>query len=81
MAKATAVKEAVKGSLMGTEEHVQPSAQARARFASHAIKDPETGELYMGADEFINAIAPPSEDYVSLQKAASTRGLGLACLA
>jgi len=65
MAKAAAVKEAVKESLIGTQEHVQPSVQTKARFASHAIKDEETGELYMGADEFINAVAPPDEDYVS----------------
>lgn len=65
MAKAAAVKEAVKESLIGSEEPVQQSTQTKARFASHAIKDGETGELYMGADEFINAVAPPDEDYVS----------------
>lgn len=65
MAQMTAVKEAVKDSLVGSEESSQVSAQTRARFTANAIKDPETGELYMGPDEFIAAVAPPSEDYVS----------------
>lgn len=61
----TTVKEAVKESLVGVEEPVQLSAQTRARFTSHAIKDPETGELYLGPEQFISAIAPKDEDYVS----------------
>lgn len=40
-------------------------AQSKWRFTSNAKKDPETGELYLGTDEFINIIAPPTEDYVS----------------
>lgn len=40
-------------------------AQSKWRFTSHAKKDPETGEMYLGTDEFISIIAPPSEDYVS----------------
>lgn len=66
MAQMTAVKEAVKDSLVGTEETLPMSAHTRARFLGNAIKDPETGELYMGPDEFINAVAPKSEDYVSV---------------
>lgn len=66
MASVSTVKEAVKESLVGGEEPAQLSAQTKARFNSHAIKDPETGELYLGPDEFINAIAPKDEDYVSL---------------
>lgn len=66
MSKATMVKEAVKETLVGTEESTQLSAQGRVRFTSYAIKDAETGELYMGPDEFINAVAPKSEDYVCL---------------
>lgn len=65
MAQMAQVKEAVKDSLVGVEETSQVSAQARARFTANALKDPETGELYMGPDEFIQAVAPPSEDYVS----------------
>lgn len=65
MPKAVAVKEAVKETLIGSEEPVQVSAQTKARFNSNAVKDPGSGELYMGPDEFINAVAPSDEDYVS----------------
>lgn len=65
MTSVSTVKEAVKESLVGTEEPVQLSAQTKARFSSHAIKDPETGELYLGPEQFISAIAPKDEDYVS----------------
>jgi hypothetical protein len=65
MSKAVAVKEAVKETLMGSEEPVQVSAQTKARFNSNAVKDPESGELFMGHEEFINAVAPSDEDYVS----------------
>jgi solute carrier family 25 (mitochondrial aspartate/glutamate transporter), member 12/13 len=61
MATVTKVKE----SLLGTEEPVKLSAQTKATFIKHAQKDPETGELKMGETEFVNAIAPENEDYVS----------------
>ena len=66
MATAVQVKEAVKETLIGTEEPVSMSAQTKTRFYQCAVKDPETGELTMGPDEFINAVAPADEDYVSL---------------
>jgi len=65
MPAATAVKVAVKESLVGSEETVQWSAHTKSRFNSKAVKDAGTGELFMGPEEFINAIAPPDEDYVS----------------
>jgi solute carrier family 25 (mitochondrial aspartate/glutamate transporter), member 12/13 len=65
MATATKVKEAVKESLLGTEDPIRLSAQSKATFANHARKDPETGELVMREAEFVNAIAPKNEDYVS----------------
>lgn len=65
MSKVIAVKEAVKESLLGSEDPAQMSAQAKSRFTSNAAKDPETGELFMGPDEFTNAVAPADEDYVS----------------
>jgi solute carrier family 25 aspartate/glutamate transporter 12/13 len=34
-------------------------------FFHHARKDESTGEHYMTEDDFINAIAPKHEDYVS----------------
>ncbi len=65
MSKVAAVKEAVKESLIGSEEPVQLSSQTKSRFISKAVKDPQTGELFMGSEEFINAVAPADEDYVS----------------
>ena len=65
-ATAGVVKEAVKESLMGTEEPAaQLSVQTKLRFTNNAVKDPETGEMYMGPEEFVNAVAPSGEDYVS----------------
>ncbi|KAK7749710.1 mitochondrial aspartate-glutamate transporter agc1 [Cytospora paraplurivora] len=68
MSKAVAVKEAVKESLIGSEEPVQVSTQTKARFNHNALKDPETGELFLGPDEFINAVAPPDEDYHKIKR-------------
>ncbi|GAO15775.1 uncharacterized protein UV8b_03105 [Ustilaginoidea virens] len=65
------IKEAVKETLVGSEVEepgAQLSAQSRARFNAHAVNDPETGELYMGQDEFINAIAPKDEDYHKIKR-------------
>ena len=67
MATAIQVKEAVKETLIGSEEPVSMSAQTKSRFFQCAIKDSETGELMMGPDEFISAVAPADEDYVSLR--------------
>jgi solute carrier family 25 (mitochondrial aspartate/glutamate transporter), member 12/13 len=60
------MKEAVKGSLLGIEEPVNLSATYRATFLSNAKKDEATGEPVMGPEEFVNAIAPADEDYVSV---------------
>lgn len=65
MATAGAVKEAVKESLIGTDEPSHPSSHSKARFSSAAVKDADSGELYMGPEEFINAVAPQNEDFVS----------------
>jgi len=67
MADITKIKEVVKEKLIGAEytADIQLSAQSKATFEKNAKKDPETGELYMGQEEFINAIAPKDEDYVS----------------
>jgi solute carrier family 25 aspartate/glutamate transporter 12/13 len=72
MADVTKAKEVLKETLLGTEqvENVQLSAQSKATFEKNARKDPESEELFMGEEEFINAIAPKTEDYVS-----QTRGL------
>lgn len=64
MATSTAaVKEAVKEAVLGSDEATGPSKQSKARFTRLAVKD-ETGELFMGPEEFINAVAPENEDFV-----------------
>ncbi|KZZ97466.1 Mitochondrial carrier domain protein [Moelleriella libera RCEF 2490] len=68
---AAVVKETVKETLVGSEIEEpgsQLSAQSRARFNTHAVTDPETGELYMGQEEFINAVAPKDEDYHKIKR-------------
>ncbi|PFH55956.1 hypothetical protein XA68_17326 [Ophiocordyceps unilateralis] len=90
MAKATAVRAAVKETLLGSgEEAPQLSAQSRARFIACAVKDSDTGELYMGPDEFINAVAPKDEDYHKIKReqysilfrVADSRGIGRVSMA
>lgn len=66
MSTPTTVKEAVKSSLLGSEEPANLSASYRATFLSNAKKDEQTGEPLMGPEEFVNAIAPADEDYVSI---------------
>jgi len=60
---AESIKESLKESLLGTEAPEGVSSESRARFLQHATLE-EEGELYMTQDDFINAIAPPDEDYV-----------------
>lgn len=60
------VKEGVKESLVGTEiDDSQLSGQTRAEFMQYALKDEDSGEYYMGQKEFVDAVAPVDEDYVS----------------
>lgn len=66
----TKAKEVVKEKLLGTEipEDVQLSAQSKATFEKNARKDADTDELFMGEEEFINAIAPEGEDYHKIKR-------------
>lgn len=59
------VKDQVKQSLVGTIIEPSLSTDAQATFERNASKDEDTGELYMTEDEFVDAIAPAHEDYVS----------------
>lgn len=59
------IKEAVKESLVGVSQEPQLSQQSRATFIRNSRKDEESGEAYMIEEDFINAIAPAEEDYVS----------------
>ncbi|CAK7206951.1 mitochondrial aspartate-glutamate transporter agc1 [Sporothrix eucalyptigena] len=68
MSSTSTVKEAVKESLIGHKEPTQLSAQTRARFLKNAVPHAETGELVMGLNEFIDAIAPKGEDYHKIKR-------------
>lgn len=59
------VTETVKQSLVGSSEQPQLSHQIKSNFNQYARKDEQTGDLYMSEDDFINAVAPKQEDYVS----------------
>jgi hypothetical protein len=65
MSKVTTVKEAVKESLVGAEQPTELSSQTKARFNKHAKKDELSGEHFLGPEEFIDAVAPIDEDFVS----------------
>lgn len=65
MSAAAVAKEAVKEAVLGTTEPVvEVSPQTKQRFTSHAVKD-ESGELFLGLDEFVAAVVPKGEDFVS----------------
>lgn len=40
------------------------SVGSKARFNKYALRDEETGEKYLGPDQFTDAVAPIDEDYV-----------------
>jgi solute carrier family 25 aspartate/glutamate transporter 12/13 len=65
MSKLAVATEAVKEAVVGTHEPEQLAAHTKARFTRYAVKDADSGELYLGPEEFINAVAPKGEDYVS----------------
>lgn len=59
------VKEALKETLVGTTREPELTQEIRATFDRHARQDGATGEFYMEQHEFVDAIAPTNEDYVS----------------
>lgn len=63
--KAEKVREGVKETLLGVEDETQTSDQTRSEFLKYAKKDETTEEWYMSQSEFIDAVAPVGEDYVS----------------
>ncbi len=65
IAKMATVTEAVKESLVGSTREVPMSDQSRAAFTRNSQPDEQTGERYMTRDDFIRAVAPADEDYVS----------------
>ncbi|KAJ3458565.1 hypothetical protein MRS44_012674 [Fusarium solani] len=68
MSKLAVATEAVKETLVGTHEPEQLSAHSKARFIKHAVKDAESGDLFLGPDEFINAVAPKGEDFHKISR-------------
>jgi solute carrier family 25 (mitochondrial aspartate/glutamate transporter), member 12/13 len=58
------VKEQVVESLIGTSAEPQLNKETRAAFMKYAQKD-ESGDYYLDEPNFIEAIAPATEDYVS----------------
>jgi predicted methyltransferase len=63
---AATIKESVKETLLGVEDEAQLPSQTRAEFMQHAKVDPESGDHYMTEEDFVNAIAPETEDYVRI---------------
>jgi solute carrier family 25 aspartate/glutamate transporter 12/13 len=59
------VSEQVGEVLLGTTDEPQLSQLTRAAFMKHAHKDEHTGEYHLNEEQFIDAVAPESEDYVS----------------
>jgi hypothetical protein len=60
------VKGTIKASLVGASAPEPPmTKQIQSSFLQHARIDDKTGDLYMTEEDFINAIAPKQEDYVS----------------
>lgn len=62
------VTEAIKETLVGTTREPELTQEIRATFDRHARQDEATGEFYMDKNEFVEAIAPTNEDYVSFTK-------------
>lgn len=61
MATAT---ESVKETLVGFTQPGEMSNEVRVSWLQYAKTD-DNGEKYMDREAFVNAIAPPDEDYVS----------------
>ncbi len=58
-------KIAIKESLLGTTREPELSTQTKATFDRHARQGGETQEPFMTEEDFVNAVAPESENYVS----------------
>ncbi|KAF2132211.1 calcium-binding mitochondrial carrier protein-like protein Aralar1 [Dothidotthia symphoricarpi CBS 119687] len=62
------VTEQVGEVLLGTSEEPQLSQLTRTAFMKHAQKDDESDEYYLNEDQFIDAVAPESEDYHKIKR-------------
>ncbi|KAK4904008.1 hypothetical protein LTR28_001043, partial [Elasticomyces elasticus] len=57
------IEDTVEEKLVETEEEADIPLQTRLDFSQYALKDEETGEEYMTEREFIDAVAPETEDH------------------
>ncbi|KAK4987574.1 mitochondrial aspartate-glutamate transporter agc1 [Elasticomyces elasticus] len=57
------IEDTVEEKLVETEEEADIPVQTRLDFSQYALKDQETGEEYMTEREFIDAVAPETEDH------------------
>jgi solute carrier family 25 aspartate/glutamate transporter 12/13 len=64
--KIVVAADAMKETLLGTTVVPELSQQARKTFEQYSRKEGEEGEPYMLEDDFVHAIAPDAEDYVSI---------------
>ncbi|KAF2086184.1 mitochondrial carrier [Saccharata proteae CBS 121410] len=62
------VKDKVAESLLGATQEPGLSEQAKANFYKHAVRDEQTGEHYLGEHQFVDAVAPESEDYHKIKR-------------
>lgn len=68
-------KQAIKETLLGTTREPELSQQTKATFDRNSRQDEATGDFYMTEEDFVNAIAPASENYVSSGVAQSNNWL------
>lgn len=59
-----AAKAVIKESLLGAERDSELSTHTRSTFERNARQDESSEEAYMTEEDFIDAIAPASENYV-----------------
>ncbi|KAF8539559.1 mitochondrial carrier domain-containing protein [Trichophaea hybrida] len=62
------VTEVVKESLLGSEHPVLLSDETKRLFDKYATHTTPSGERVMSKDDFVNAIAPPKEDYHKIRR-------------
>ena len=58
-------KQAIKESLLGATMEPELSQQTKATFDRNSRQNEATGDYYMIEEDFVNVIAPASENYVS----------------
>lgn len=62
------VTEAIKESLVGSEHPLMLTEEAKKTFDKHASHRTTEGEKYMTREDFVNAIAPPDQDYHKIKR-------------